>query len=204
MPHRYGQLLSHTILWVVPVSVIVIAAFGQYERLWTFVGQRDYEAVVKGVIVATVVIAGGIALLHPVQTSSRGSLSSPVTLPASVIAMFFLLMLVLLLGARFLVHLIVEGRVRSFRVQKGARDVLVVGGGDGGRLVVRELARNPQLRMRPVGFIDAFPTDDPAVSRSGEILGTPDELEDIILATGAEHVILAFLSSMARFTAAPR
>ena len=54
------------------------------------------------------------------------------------------------IGARFLVHLVVEGRVRSFRTAKGARDVLIVGGGDGGRLVVRELIRNPQLRRRPV------------------------------------------------------
>ena len=35
--------------------------------------------------------------------------------------------------------------------------MLIVGGGDGGRLVVRELVRNPQLRLRPVGFVD----DDP-------------------------------------------
>src|SRR6478609_7137567 len=138
-PTRYEHLFNSTVWWVVPVTVAVLAMFGLYERLWTFVGQRDYEAVVKGVVVATVVVAGGIALLHPVQTSARGSLSSPVTLPASVIAMFFLLMLVLLLGARFFVHLIVEGRTRSFRMQKGARDVLIVGGGDGGRLVVREL-----------------------------------------------------------------
>jgi FlaA1/EpsC-like NDP-sugar epimerase len=47
--------------------------------------------------------------------------------------------------------------VRSYKGARGARDVLIVGGGDGGRLVVRELARNPQLRLRPVGFVD----DDP-------------------------------------------
>jgi FlaA1/EpsC-like NDP-sugar epimerase len=62
-----------------------------------------------------------------------------------------------LLGARFVVHLFADGSVRSFKGARGARDVLIVGGGDGGRLVVRELARNPQLRLRPVGFVD----DDP-------------------------------------------
>ena len=66
-------------------------------------------------------------------------------LPASVIALFFLLTLALLIGARFAVQLIVEGRVRSFRAGKGAREVLIVGGGEGGRLVVRELVRNPEL-----------------------------------------------------------
>jgi hypothetical protein len=60
---RYGDLLAHTIFWVVPVSLVTLAAFGQYQRLWTFVGQRDYEAVVKGLIVATLVIVGAIAFL---------------------------------------------------------------------------------------------------------------------------------------------
>jgi FlaA1/EpsC-like NDP-sugar epimerase len=196
-PTRYEHLFSSTVWWVVPVSMVVLALFGLYERLWTFVGQRDYEAVVKGVVVATVVVSGAIALLHPVQTPSRG-LSSPVTLPASVIAMFFLLMLVLLLGARFFVHLIVEGRTRSFRVQKGARDVLIVGGGDGGRLVVRELARNQQLRMRPVGFIDDDPRKQGIKDEHGlKVLGTTstDDLARILDEVEPDEVVIAIPSA---------
>jgi FlaA1/EpsC-like NDP-sugar epimerase len=181
IPPRFDDLLEATIWWVVPVTVAVLAGFGLYQRVWTFVGQREYEAVVKGVIVATVVVVGAVALLHPVQTPPKIQFahntfhlqSSAVTLPASVIALFVLLALALLIGARFVVHLVVEGRVRSFRVAKGARDVLIVGGGEGGRLVVRELVRNPQLRMRPVGFVD----DDPRK------LGVKDEYGLKVLAT---------------------
>jgi FlaA1/EpsC-like NDP-sugar epimerase len=155
---RYDKLLTHTIPWVVPGTLLVLAAFGCYQRLWTFVGQRDYEAVVKAAVTSTVILVGAIALLHPVTWSpTPPNPGSAVTLPASVIALFFLLVLVLLLGARFVVHLVAEGSVRSFKGARGAREVLIVGGGDGGRLVVRELARNPQLRLRPVGFVD----DDP-------------------------------------------
>src|ERR1700730_3605569 len=162
---RYEELFEATIPWVVPVTLVVLSAFGLYQRLWTYVGQRDYEAVIKGVVVATLVIVGAITLLHPVETTPHvvykkltvTFVSSPVAMPASVVALFLLLTLALLIGVSFLVHLIVEGRVRSFRVAKGARDVLIVGGGQGGRLVVRELARTPQLRLRPVGYVD----DDP-------------------------------------------
>ena len=66
---RYGDLLTDTIYWVVPVVLVTLALFGQYQRLWTFVGQRDYEAVVKGLVVATLVIVGAIAFLHPVTTT---------------------------------------------------------------------------------------------------------------------------------------
>jgi FlaA1/EpsC-like NDP-sugar epimerase len=157
-PSRYSELLETTIPWVVAGTLIVLAAFGCYERLWTFVGQRDYEAVVKAAVTSTVILVGAIALLHPVTWSPTPlNPGSAVTLPASVIALYFLLTIVLLLGARFVVHLVADGSVRSFRGARNARDVLIVGGGDGGRLVVRELARNPQLRLRPVGFVD----DDP-------------------------------------------
>ena len=41
--------------------------------------------------------------------------------------------------------------------RKGERSVLIVGAGDGGRLVLREIARNRELGLTPVGFLD----DDP-------------------------------------------
>src|SRR5207302_6359897 len=105
VPARYEELFEDTIWWVVPVSLVALAAFGVYQRVWTFVGQREYEAVVKGVILATLVIVGAIALLHPVQTPPTfvfkhnvlSVQSSAVTMPASVIAMFLLLTLALLL-----------------------------------------------------------------------------------------------------------
>src|SRR3984957_19066603 len=171
----YGDLLDQTIGWAVVVTLVALTAFGQYQRLWRYVGQRDYEAVLKAVIVGTVVVVGAIALLHPVIAPTTHTVlvprhhhhaahlrvvsgpASAVTLPGSVISGFFLLSLAFLIGARFAVQLIADGRVRSLRAGKGAREVLVIGGGDGGRLVVRELLRNPELQLRPVGFLD----DDP-------------------------------------------
>jgi FlaA1/EpsC-like NDP-sugar epimerase len=185
--NRYAELLAATIGWAVPVSLLALAAFGAYQRLWKFVSQRELEAVVKGVVVATLLIVGAIALLHPVETQATfRSPPSAVTLPAGVIALFFLLSLALLLGFRFLVHLVVEGRVHSFRPAKGARDVLIVGGGEGGRLVVRELARNPQLQMRPVGFID----DDPRK------LGIKDEYGLRVLGTTSAEDLARVLDEL--------
>jgi FlaA1/EpsC-like NDP-sugar epimerase len=199
---RYGELFNATILWVVPVYLVALAGFGLYQRLWTFVSQREYEAVVKAVVVATFVVVGIIALFHPVQTTPhfrRGlGVSTPVTLPASVIALFLLMTLTFLIGVRFLVHLIVEGRVRSFRVSKGARDVLVVGGGDGGRLVVRELVRNPQLRLRPVGFVDDDPRKQGMKDEYGlKVLGTTssEDLARILDEVEPDEVVIAIPSA---------
>ena len=205
-PQRYEDLFEATIWWVVPVALVVLAAFGQYQRLWTFVGQRDYEAVVKGVLVTTLVIVGAVTLFHPVQTPPRvpyGNFTvtlqkSPVTLPAGVILYFVLLALALLIAARFVVHLVVEGRVRSFRVAKGARDVLIVGGGQGGHLVARELVRNPQLRLRPVGYVDDDPRKLGVKDEHGlKVLGstTRDELARVLDDAEPDEVIIAIPSA---------
>jgi FlaA1/EpsC-like NDP-sugar epimerase len=203
---RYEHLLTATIWWVVPLTLVALAAFGQYERLWSFVGQRDYEAVVKAVIVTTLIMVGAITLLHPVQTPPRleyhnfvvSLQSNPVTLPASVIALFLLLTLALLLGARFAVHLVVEGRVRSFSTMKSARNVLIIGGGQGGRLVARELVRNPQLRLRPVGFVDDDPRKRGIKDEHGlKVLGTT-EAEDfsrVLDEVEPDEVIIAIPSA---------
>jgi FlaA1/EpsC-like NDP-sugar epimerase len=216
VPHRYQELFEGTLPWVIPTALIVFAAFGLYQRLWTFVGQRDIEAAVKAVIVVTLIVVGAIALLHPVESATsqvvrtgttplhrpifstvQGPLT-PVTLPASVISMWFLLMLALVVGARFLVHVVAEGRVRSFRVAKGARDVLIVGGGQGGRLVVKELARNPQLRLRPVGYVDDDPRKRGTKDEHGlKVLGTTesDEFSRVLDEVEPDEVIIAIPSA---------
>jgi len=206
VPSRYEELFEATIGWAIPVSLVALAAFGVYQRAWTFVGQREYEAVIKGVFVATLVIVGAIAVLHPVQTPptfvfKQNHLrleSSAVTLPASVIAMFLLLAMALLVGARFIVHVVVEGRARSFRASKGARDVLIVGGGEGGRLVVRELARNPQLGLRPVGFVDDDPRKQGFKDEYGlRVLGTTarEDLDRILDDVEPDEVVIAIPSA---------
>ncbi|WP_249019265.1 nucleoside-diphosphate sugar epimerase/dehydratase [Conexibacter sp. S30A1] len=195
---KYVHLLPRTIWWVVPLTLIVLAGFGLYERLWTYIGQRDFEQLGKGVIVAAVLVVGAIALLHPVTAPGKHGYRTGVLLPASVAVMFLLLMLALLGGVRFMTRLVTEGRIRNLRVAKGTRDVLIVGAGEGGRLVVRELMRNAALRMRPVGFID----DDPRKRRLRDeyglrVLGTTAQadLERVLDEVEPDEVVIAIPSA---------
>jgi len=66
---RYDLLRDETILWVVPLCIVVFAAFGLYQRLWTYVGQRDYETLVRAVVDGLFASQKLDAMVYP--TSSR-------------------------------------------------------------------------------------------------------------------------------------
>ena len=148
VPERYDRLFEATILWVVIGSPIVFALFGMYQKWWRYLGQRDLEQVLKGVLVATLALVGAVAVIKPVEVSAKtGSIA--VSIPTGVVVMYLLLSLALLCGARFLVRAVLERRIRGFHPRHDARDVLIVGAGDGGQLLLREIVRNPELRYRP-------------------------------------------------------
>jgi FlaA1/EpsC-like NDP-sugar epimerase len=155
--HRYVVLLDRTIWWVVAGGVLVLVLSRVYLRSWSYSGQRDYWAIVRGVVAVTLLAVVGVVALRPVQIPARGTIS--LTLPNGVVALFFLLLLAMLIGVRVLARALHERRLPAVfgGVREGERGVLIVGAGDGGRLVVREIVRNRELGLTPVGFLD----DDP-------------------------------------------
>jgi FlaA1/EpsC-like NDP-sugar epimerase len=165
LTHRYSLLLERTIWWVALGGVVVLVLARVYLRSWSYAGQRDYEAILRGVIAIVLLAVVGVAVTRPVQIpygpyrAGRPAGLSTVDLPLGVIVLFFLLALSALVGLRVLARALRERRLQgAFRgVREGERGVLIVGAGEGGRLVLREIARNRELGLAPVGFLD----DDP-------------------------------------------
>src|SRR3954451_8129139 len=169
----YEKLFERTLPWAIGLSLVVFIAFRLYGKWWRYSTLRDLLAVVQAVVLATIGLVAFVSITHPVTRITNEGIV-PVNLPPSVVALWLLLTLSFLLGARMLARVIHE-RPRGFRARHGARSVLIVGAGDGGRLVLREMLRNPELRLNPVGFVD----DDPAKRRikveGTRVLGTTGE-----------------------------
>ncbi|MGA8365115.1 MAG: nucleoside-diphosphate sugar epimerase/dehydratase [Solirubrobacteraceae bacterium] len=161
---HYAELRARTIWWVLAGSLIVLVFSRVYQRRWRYSGQRDYEAVARAVLVIVLLTVVGIEALRPVQRytvhGTKAVASATVGLPNGVIVLFGLLCLLFLIGVRVLARMVYERRpLAALRgVREGQRGVLIVGAGDGGRLVLREIARNRELGLAPVGFLD----DDPS------------------------------------------
>jgi FlaA1/EpsC-like NDP-sugar epimerase len=191
LPLRYDHLYHRTWGWVVAGTVVVLALSRVYQRRWRYASQRDYQSLVRAIVVATIILIGAVTIIRPVQ-NPRGL---TVGLPNGVTVVYLLLSLAFLSGARLLARSVHDRPIRGFRARKDAREVLIVGAGDGGRLVVREILRNRELGLRPVGFVD----DDPAKRRlridGVRVRGTTDDLPRILDEAEPGEVIIAIPSA---------
>ena len=73
--------------------------------------------------------------------------------------------------------------------------MLIVGAGDGGRLVLREIVRNPDLGLSPVGFVDDDPTKHRMRIDGVRVLGRTDELPRILDEAEPDEVTIAIPSA---------
>jgi FlaA1/EpsC-like NDP-sugar epimerase len=183
---HYSSLFDRTVIWVVVGTAVLLTIGRVYQRRWRYATQRDIEALLRVLILDTILLVAAVAVLRPYGTLG---------LPRDTIVLYFLLCLIFLGGARLATRSIHDRRLRGFRARTNTRDVLIVGAGDGGRLVLRELLRNSELGLNPVGFVD----DDPRLRRlildGVRVRGTTGDLPRILDDAKPDEVIIAIPSA---------
>jgi FlaA1/EpsC-like NDP-sugar epimerase len=196
VPALYHDLFVRTLGFVVIGNVAIFTLFGLYRHWMRYASQSEYLRIAQACLAAVLALVAYIAVVQPklLFAPPRGFVS--VNAPTGVLALYGLLMLVFLGGVRFIVHAIYERPLRGSRVRKDARRVLIVGAGDGGRLLLREIMRNPELGYRPVGFIDDDPRKQGArIDRGLEVLGGTNELGRVLDDVEPQEVLIAIPSA---------
>src|ERR671939_910870 len=184
LPIYYDTLLRRTILLVVAIKVVVFLLFGFHRRWWRYVSVRDMWSAAQGVVVASLVAYVTVYLVSPVHN---------VRLPRSVAVMDLLITRALVAGARLLARTVIE-RPRGGVVARG-KEVIVVGAGDAGRLVVQEMQRSRMLSATPIGFVDDDRTKRNSRILGVRVLGSTDELPRIIRDHQPDEILIAIPSA---------
>lgn len=159
------------------LTPVVFYVMGLYQSYWKYTGLDDLLRLVRAVAYRT---AGLIILFYALGFVG---LSRAVVIINTVL----LLMLTgsLRLGPRF------HFEFFSARRRSSGRRTLIVGAGDTGESLLRELKKTPHLDYNPIGFID----DD--IEKTGikihgvPVLGDTRSLEKAIEDYGAREVIIA-------------
>ncbi len=181
VPIYYRTLLSKTILIVLAIKLVVFVAFGFYNRWWRYVSTRDMWGAARGVVVASLVAYVTVYLAEPVNN---------VRLPRSIAVMDLLLTLAFVAGTRLLARSLME-RPRPGSLVARGREVIVVGAGDAGQLIIRELQRNPRLSLTPIGIVDDDPRKKNLRIHGVRVLGQVDDLRRLLREHKPDEVLIA-------------
>ena len=72
------------------------------------------------------------------------------------------------------------------------QNTIIVGAGDVGQLVARKLLKHPEYGINLVGFVDAAPKEQRQDLEHLALLGSPEDLRELVVAHDVERVVIAF------------
>lgn len=170
------------------IKPVVYRRFGLYQRVWAYASIGEMQLIIIAVSAASALVALVMYALYYFRVFAPMAISLPV--------FDWLISLGAVGGLRFGLRLLAENRAAVER-EAGvkARKVLIVGAGDAGALVVRELQKNPQLSLLPVGFLDDDPEKQGQHIHGVPVVGTLADIRAQAQILKADEVIMAIPSA---------
>jgi FlaA1/EpsC-like NDP-sugar epimerase len=178
--------------WMIAAALIakpiVYWRFGLYRRFWAYASIKEAQLIIAAVGVNVLLMFVYYFLTFPLGLPR---------IPRSIPIIDGLISLVLTGGLRFSIRMVSELMQARRRLPgSGAtKRVLIAGAGDAGALVAREMQKNPQLRMIPIGFLDDAPEKLNQRIHGVQVLGRLDSVRRITAEQEADEVVMAIPSA---------
>jgi FlaA1/EpsC-like NDP-sugar epimerase len=165
------------------IKPLVFFASGMYRRYWKYTSIHDLAVVFTAVTASSILMAGFVVV---------GMNRLFFEFSRVVILNDWLLTLAVAGGVRVAVRVLSETHIpsRAAGPRPGQR-VLIAGAGQAGSMVAREMRRNPQLRMEPVGFLDDDPGKIGKQVAGVEVLGRTERLPHVVRSRDIHMVLIA-------------
>ena len=187
-----SQYLPMGPLWLVTNLIIRLAVFwamGLFSGMWRYTGARDLAALVKATALSSLIYAGFV-----VVAGYRNH-------PRSILIIDFLLTMILVGGLRFMVRSLWQtaATVTKGKAKDGKRlRVLVVGAGNAGEMLVREMQRNHGGRFEPVCFVDDDGNKQGVSIHGVRVLGRLSAVPELVVKERIDEVVIAIPSASSK------
>lgn len=175
IPSDTNDLFLKTLPWLIVIRGIAFMVFRLNEGLWRYISIWDLKKIVGGVLAGTMAF-------YCLVTWGLGFTGYP----RSIYIIDSILLIGFLCGIRLAVRLF-----RERKVLRKTKRVLIIGAGDAGENIVREMQTHSTSSYTPIGFVD----DD--VAKLGKrihgikVLSTRQDLSRILHAHNPEEVLVA-------------
>ena len=174
------------------VKIVIFGVFGQYHGWWRYVGISDLTGIIRASLASSLVIV--VLWFLALQTDIvRKTLPAITEVGQGVFMADLFGTIFLLAGLRMVVRLYYE-EFRTVEAGKLKR-FLIVGAGNTGEALLREIQRMTVTEYEVVGFIDDNPVKQGIRIHGIPVLGTVEQLPEICKDKAIEEVAIAMPSA---------
>ena len=192
-PGDFLRQMAFLVPYLVIFRLLLFFLLSVYSVAWRYISIREVFLIAAALLPVSVVLLGLRLFLPAKYTLFR--------VPLSVTALEFLLALVGTTGARMVRRLVHERSNRGALNNVGKpirKNVLLIGAGDAGNIVVKELKQRPDLGLSVVGFVDDDPKKYLSVIQGVRVLGDTSRLAEIVRRNRVDEAIITIANASSK------
>jgi FlaA1/EpsC-like NDP-sugar epimerase len=180
----YFNLMTEVVLFFIVIKIAALAVFKVYDMSWRYASINDLLNIVLAIIFSELLL---VAVSLPNSFLPATSITG---FPKRIFFVDGIISLCLIAGLRISKRLYLEVlRKRSF-AKKGKR-AIILGAGNTGEMIIRDMARLGYSEFYPVGTLDDDPLKVGTYMHGVKVRGKIKELRETIVQEGIEAVIIA-------------
>ncbi|HVJ95147.1 MAG TPA: nucleoside-diphosphate sugar epimerase/dehydratase [Labilithrix sp.] len=188
VPPAYHVIIPQ-LLWIsLAIRVLVHGWLGLFHGLWRYSGSRDLRRIILAATISSLAFAAAWAFVQPS------------TFPRSIFVLDWAFGILIVGGMRFLIRTVREITLQSAMANDGTprKRLLIVGAGDAGELLMREIVRTYGPRYEPLGFLDDNPSKHGEQIHGVRVLGPISRVAELAETQKIDEIIVAMPSLRGR------
>jgi FlaA1/EpsC-like NDP-sugar epimerase len=187
----FGQYPT-LLVFVLIIKTLIFGLFKQYRGWWRYVGISDLTGIVRASLLSTILLFGlWVAGLYIDEV--RKSIPNLFDISQAVFVVDMFCTVLLLAGLRMAIRLYYE-EFRTIETGKLKR-FLIVGAGNTGESLLREIHRMTVAEYEVIGFIDDDPAKQGIHIHDIPVLGTVEQLPEICNEKNIDEIAIAMPSA---------
>ncbi|MFO7887186.1 MAG: nucleoside-diphosphate sugar epimerase/dehydratase [Eubacteriales bacterium] len=180
---QYINVYKDVFIWVTLTKLGIFYVFKMYSSLWKY---ASIEELIKTVFASLVATMATISLLTALQ----------LLMPRSIYILTALIDIVLVGGVRFFYRFLRRARRPSFYLNKnGRKNVIVIGGGEAGSMLIKEYKSNPESQSFPVAILDDDKSKQGLELNGVKIVGTTKDFIKVSKKYNIDEAVIAIPSA---------
>lgn len=189
VPQEYIGFFKLSIIPVIIISIICNGVFHLYDYIWKYASVDELISIVYSVSLSNIIF-----IVYSYFISYKLLSSVHYRFPATVHIILWVLSILALGGTRFM-YRIIGRNDNGESVQHNVSNVLIIGAGDAGAMLIKEIKKHQSLNYNIIGLVDDDLSKIGQVINGIKILGTRDKVLEICENNNVEEIFIALPSA---------